>query len=159
MSAKKHPISPPAQPAAVPPVDQAAPNRVLALVYHFMSIWDRNADAAPLIDLFSPDGFAITLLADNKRVLTTSAAVQAWFAETARQVKQVHHVVESIDVSPQLPGGGWPVWPVHVRVHAQGIAADGSSFLLRGDHHWEVVDYGGLVPRITKITIDLVPGA
>jgi hypothetical protein len=158
MSTKAPAISQSSPRATVPPVDhalEAARNRMLALVYDYMSIWDRNSsDAAALIDLLSPEGFTITDVAAN-RIMTTIAAVQTWYAEFPKLVKQDNHIVESVAVSP-LPGGAWQV-RIHVR--AQGISADGSPFLVRRDHLWEVVDYGGLLPRIARLTVSLVGDA
>jgi hypothetical protein len=140
-----------------PAVDHAleiARNRVTALVYLFMSIWDRNdGDGAPLVDLLSPEGFTITatVAPDPPETLQTIAEVRRWCAEATRPVSQVNHLVESIDVSA-LRGD---VWQVHVAVRAPGIGVDGRPFLARSDHRWEVVDYGGFLPRIRKIDLVL----
>jgi hypothetical protein len=141
--------------SVAPPVDhafEAARNRMLALVHHYMSIWDKNTgDAAPLIDLLSPEGFTVYLVTENKTI-TTIAGVQEWFGGLSKLVKQDNHIVESVDVSA-LPSGGWGV---RTLVRGSGITTQGQPFLVRTDHKWEVIDYGGLMPRITKLTVSLI---
>lgn len=138
-----------------PPVDhalEAARNRILALVHQWMSIWDKNTgDAAPLIDLLSPEGFVINLVAEHK-TLTTIKDVKAWYATFPTLVKQDNHIVESVEVSPL----GDDHWRSHTRIRGPGISVQGQPFLVRTDHDWDVVDYGGLMPRIAKITVSLV---
>jgi hypothetical protein len=142
-------------PSLPPSLDRAletARNRVSALVYDYLSIWDHNAGRGePIVDLLSPEGFTITstLVPSPPRIITTIDQVRQWYADTAQQVRQVNHLVESIDVSA-LRG---EVWQVHVVVRALGISIEGRPFLARSDQRWEVVDYGGLLPRIRQIDV------
>jgi hypothetical protein len=135
---------------------ETARNRVTALVYHYMSLWDHNAgDGAPIVDLLSPEGFTITIAADPPKVISTIEEVRAWYTAAPRQVSQVNHLVQSIDVSA-LRGD---VWQVDIAVRAPGIGVGGRPFVARSDQRWEVVDYGGFLPRIRKIDMVLTVSA
>ena len=139
------------------PVDhalEAARNRILALVHAWMSVWDANqGDAAPLLDLLSPEGFELHTTTQPEPI-TTIAGVQAWFAAFPKQVRQDNHVVE--DVAVRRLGEGDDLWAVEIRVFAPGITAAGDAFVVRSTHRWEVVDYGGAVPRIRRLEAHLV---
>lgn len=131
---------------------EAARNRILALVHLWMSVWDANrGDAAPLLDLLSPEGFTIELL-EEKQTLTTIEAVRVWFARFPQMVKQDVHIVESVDIS-RAAGGRWRS-VTHIR--GPGLTVTDQPFLVRSLHDWEVVDYGGLLPRVARMTIRLV---
>ncbi len=137
------------------PVDhelEAARNRVQALVYLWMSIWDGNSgNAAPLVDLLSPEGFVIELV-EEKQTITTVEGVKAWFAKFPTMVKQDNHIVQSIAVSRAENGH----WQSITRVRGPGITVKGDPFLVFSDHDWDVIDYGGILPRIARMTVKLV---
>jgi hypothetical protein len=131
---------------------EAARNRINALVYLWMSVWDKNTgDAAPLLDLLSPEGFTIELV-EEKQTITTIEGVKAWFAKFPTLVKQDNHIVESIDVSRAGDGR----WRSITRIRAPGITAQDQPFAVSSYHDWQVVDYGGPLPRIASMNIKLV---
>ena len=136
--------------APLTPLD-AVRNRLAALVHLWMSVWDQNTgDAAPLLDLLSPEGFTITLT-QEKQVYTTIPEVKAWFAKFPKQVAHDVHVVESIDITPEDDGS----WRVVVHIAGRGTAVTGELFSVRSLHDWNVVDYGGFLPRIRRMTVAL----
>ncbi|MDQ3032540.1 MAG: nuclear transport factor 2 family protein [Myxococcota bacterium] len=126
-------------------------NRVRALVHLWMSIWDRNdGDAAPLLDLLSPEGFAIHVTTQPDPI-TTAAGVRAWFGEFAKKVSDDEHQVESVAIAPLEAGA----YRVEIHVRCPGTAITGQPFLVSSVHTWEVVDYGGFVPRIRRLEAKL----
>ena len=139
------------------PVDhalEAARNRILALVHRWMSVWDANhGDAAPLLDLLSPEGFELHTTTQPDPI-TTIAGTQAWFSTFPTKVARDNHVVE--DVQIRRLGSGDDLWGVTIRVYAPGTTVDGTAFVVRSQHTWEVVDYGGAVPRIRRLEAHLV---
>jgi hypothetical protein len=138
-------------PEAIDPALEAARNRILALVHLWMSIWDANkGDAAPLLDLLSPAGFRIVLEKEGQ-TLTTVDEVKTWFAGFAALVRSDNHLVTSVELSPLGPER----WRAQIAITAPGIAASGQAFVAHSAHDWEVVDYGGLLPRVEVMTIRL----
>ncbi|WP_434927367.1 hypothetical protein [Shewanella sp. HL-SH2] len=134
---------------------EAAKNRVKSLVYHWMSIWDANTgNAAPLIDALSPEGFQINLV-EEKETLETIAEVKSWFAKFPTLVKQDNHIVESIEITALDRDR----WRAVTKIRGPGIAVNGQPFLVHSFHDWEVVDYGGAMPRISKMSIRLIQQA
>jgi hypothetical protein len=126
-------------------------NRIRALAHKWMSIWDQNSgDAAALLDLLSPEGFAIHVTTQPDPI-TTSAGVHAWFAEFAKRVSDDEHQVQSLEISP-LPDGAFAV---EMNVRCPGTAITGQPFLVSSVHSWEVVDYGGDLPRIRRVQAKL----
>ncbi|MBX2798916.1 MAG: hypothetical protein KTR31_14665 [Myxococcales bacterium] len=76
------------------PVDhalEAARNRILALVHAWMAVWDANrGDAAPLLDLLSPEGFELHTTTQPEPI-TTIAGTKAWFATfPGKVVRDLH---------------------------------------------------------------------
>lgn len=135
----------------IDPALEAARNRVTALVHLWMSVWDANrGDAAPLLDLLAPTGFQIVLAAE-KRTLTTIEEVRDWFAGFSHLVKRDNHLVQGIELGANGPDR----WTVDIKVRAPGIAVDGTSFVAQSVHHWNVVDYGGWLPRIERMSVEL----
>jgi hypothetical protein len=134
---------------------EAARNRIRALVHLWMSIWDRNTDdGAPLLDLLSPEGFTIELVAE-KQTITTIAGVQAWFAKFPTIIQQNNHIVESVEVSrASEPGSG--KWRAVTRIRCPVITVQGQSGVVTSHHDWDVVDYGGVLPRISRIKVEVV---
>lgn len=126
-------------------------NRIRTLVHLWMSIWDRNdGDAAPLLDLLSPEGFAIHVTTQPDPI-STVAGVRTWFGAFAKQVSEDEHQVESMEITA-MPDGAY-----HVETHIRcpGTAITGRPFLVHSVHTWEVVDYGGLYPRIRRLEAKL----
>jgi len=127
-------------------------NRLRTLVHLWMSIWDRNSgDAAPLLDLLSPEGFEIKTGLGDSPPLTTIPEVQAWFAAFPKQVKVDNHIVEKFSYTTLSPGR----FKVRVYVRCPGVSMAGQDYLVFSDHTWEVVDYGGMFPRISKLSAKL----
>ena len=127
-------------------------NRIKSLVYRWMSIWDGNTgDAAPLLELLSPEGFQIHV-SDLPAPLRDIAGVQAWFAQFPKRVAVVNHHIGQIEVSP-LPSGHHRVV---IHVSAPGVAVTGQAFVANSVHEWDVVDFGGLFPRIVEASVHLL---
>lgn len=138
---------------------EMARNRVNALVHCWMSIWDQNTgDAAPLLDLLSPEGFTIDLI-EEKQTISTIAGVQAWFAKFPMIIEQNNHIVESIEVSRNASQAGPAKWRAVTRIRCPVITVQGQSAVVTSHHDWEVIDYGGALPRICRMKIKLVRGA
>lgn len=130
-------------------------NRVRALVHQWMAVWDRNdGDAAPLLDLLSPEGFAIHVTT-QKEPISTAAGVEKWFGAFHEQVAEDEHQVQSVEISPLADGA----YRVEIAVRCPGTALGGGPFLVRSQHSWEVVDYGGLFPRIRRLEAKLITEA
>ena len=144
------PIAAPA-PAPVDHALEAARNRILALVHTWMSVWDANrGDAAPLLDLLSPEGFELHTTTEPEPI-PTIAGVKAWFAAFPTKVARDNHVVEGVTI--ERAGDHWSV---QIRVFAPGTTVDGAPFVVRSEHSWLVVDYGGALPRISRLEAHLV---
>ena len=130
---------------------ELAVNRIKSLVHYWMGIWDLNTgDATPLIEVLSPEGFAIHV-ASQPEPITTVAGVRAWYAEFPKRVKIDNHHVESIEIQ-ELGGNRYRVL---TSIRCPGVAINDQPFLVTSEHDWEVVDFGGLFPRISKLTAKL----
>ena len=130
-------------------------NRIKCLVHYWMSIWDMNTgDAAPLIDVLSPEGFQIVVTTQPDPI-TTIAGVEAWFGEGPKKIAVDNHHVDSIDITPLSSGR----YEVRTHVTCPGVTVTGQEFTVRSQHVWEVVDFGGFLPRIAKLSakLDAVP--
>lgn len=127
-------------------------NRIKSMVYHWMSIFDENkGDAAPLADLMSPEGFKM-IVTTSSEPITTIPGMQNWYAEFQHVVQTDNHIVQSIDVSKLKDGA----FAVKINLVCPGIDAKGTPFRLSSQHNWEVVDYGGLFPRIRKFASHVI---
>lgn len=115
-------------------------------------------DAAPLLDLLSPEGFTIDLI-EEKQTISTIAGVQAWFAKFPMIIEQNNHIVESIEVSRNASQAGPAKWRAVTRIRCPVITVQGQSAVVTSHHDWEVIDYGGALPRICRMKIKLVRGA
>lgn len=127
-------------------------NRIKSMVYHWMSIFDENkGDAAPLADLMSPEGFKM-IVTTTPEPITTIPGLQGWYAKFQDVVQSDNHIVQSIDVSKLEDGA----FAVKINIVCPGINANGEPFRLASQHNWEVVDYGGLFPRIRKFASHVI---
>ncbi len=137
---------------AAPASTELIVNRIKSLVHLWMSIWDANkGDAAPLVDLLSPEGFEIHLTS-TPAPITTAAGVQAWFGAYPGMVKADNHRVDTIVIRSRDDGAH----DVVIDVTCPGVAIDDKPFLVRSHHEWQVVDYGGHLPRIRSVTVRVV---
>ena len=66
-------------------------------------------------------------------------------------VKEDNHIIESLEVS-RADGGRWRAL---TKIRGVGVSVKDEPFLVFSSHDWEVIDYGGSLPRIAKMTVKL----
>jgi hypothetical protein len=127
-------------------------NRIRSLVHCWMSVFDRNnGDATTLLDLLAPTGFELNVSAGH---LTRIEEVQGWIEGFSKSVLVSNHRVDSLTFEVQDDTH----FAATIRVVWTGVLANGQPASGGSIHQWELVDYGGLFPKITKVTAQLTAG-
>lgn len=124
-------------------------NRIRSLVHCWMSVFDRNdGNAALLLDLLAPTGFELNV---SKGRLTRVEEVQDWVSGFSKSILVSNHHVDSVTFELHDETH----YSATIRISWHGVLANGQPGTGGSLHQWEIVDYGGLFPKITKVNAQL----
>lgn len=136
-------------PEYLPRSEMLVENRLRSLVHCWMGVFDKNdGDATTLLDLLAPTGFELNVSAGR---LTRIEEVQAWVAGFSKSVLVSNHHVDNVEFEVRDETH----YTATIRIGWHGVLANGQPGTGGSIHHWEIVDYGGLFPKITTVTARL----